>query len=50
MNRENRRHPKHPLLPNLTSSTTRNLDDLRLKTKSKTKPKTSYKNLRSKKR
>ena len=48
MNRETRRHPQHPLLPNLASSKTRNLDDFRLKPKPKSNPKKNYRNPRSK--
>jgi len=50
MNRETRRHPNHPLLPNLPSSKTRNLDDLRINSKSKSSAKKSYKSTRSKNR
>ena len=46
MNRENRRHPTHPLLPPLTSSKTRITDKSEGKTS--TKPKSEHRKKRNK--
>ena len=48
MNRENRRHPKHPILPDLPVSDKKILDDVRSKPKVNSKPNSSYKKTRNK--
>lgn len=48
-NRENRRHPKHPLLPNLTTSKKRVVDDTRKNFKSSISSKLNKKNTNGKK-
>ena len=48
MNRENRRHPKHPILPDLPVSDKRILDDVRSKTQVNSKSNSSYKKTRKK--